>query len=92
MNEIILSAYRACKESYPEHVLIVRLGDFYEAFESDAQTVSEVCQVGLGNFHGVPMSGFPYWTATARIQELLEAGHKVAVAEKALNDDPVLHT
>ena len=38
---IILSHYREAKEKLPENsILLMRLGDFYEAFESDAEKLS----------------------------------------------------
>lgn len=76
----------ALKAQYPDHLLLTRLGDFYEAFGEDAQTLAAVCKLTLtvrrvGPAGGRVMAGIPHFTADKYIARLVEAGHKVAVAE-----------
>ena len=79
--------YLQLKSQHPECILLFRLGDFYEAFDRDAEIVAEVCDVALtsrpvGNNQRVPLAGVPYHSVEGYLAKLVEAGHKVAVAEQ----------
>ncbi len=75
------------KGQHPDCILLFRLGDFYEAFDRDAEIVAEVCDVALtsrpvGNSQRVPLAGVPYHSVEGYLAKLVEAGHKVAIAEQ----------
>ena len=75
------------KSQHPDCILLFRLGDFYEAFDNDAEIVAEVCDVALtsrpvGNNQRVPLAGVPYHSVEGYLAKLVQAGHKVAVAEQ----------
>ena len=75
------------KSQHPDCILLFRLGDFYEAFDRDAEIVAEVCDVALtsrpvGNSQRVPLAGVPYHSVEGYLAKLVEAGHKVAIAEQ----------
>ena len=79
--------YLQLKSQHPDCILFFRLGDFYEAFDSDAEIVAEVCDVVLtsrpvGNNQRVPLAGVPYHSVEGYLARLVEAGYKVAVAEQ----------
>ena len=79
--------YLKLKSQHPDCILLFRLGDFYEAFDNDAKIVAEVCDVALtnrpvGNNQRVPLAGVPYHSVEGYLAKLVEAGHKVAVAEQ----------
>ena len=79
--------YLQLKSQHPDCILFFRLGDFYEAFDSDAETVAAVCDVVLtsrpvGNNQRVPLAGVPYHSVEGYLARLVEAGYKVAVAEQ----------
>ena len=79
--------YLQLKSQHPDCILFFRLGDFYEAFDSDAETVAAVCDVALtsrpvGNNQRVPLAGVPYHSVEGYLARLVEAGYKVAVAEQ----------
>ena len=79
--------YLQLKSQHPECILLFRLGDFYEAFDRDAEIVAEVCDVVLtsrpvGNNQRVPLAGVPYHSVEGYLAKLVEAGHKVAIAEQ----------
>jgi len=78
--------YCAAKQQHHDSILIIRVGDFYEAFDEDAKILSKTCDIVLasrpiGKNKRVHMAGFPWYAADSYIRELIEAGHKVAVAE-----------
>ena len=82
----IRATWHRLKARFPTAVVLILLGDFYEAFDDDASTVSDVCDVVLCSRKiapntRIPMAGFPDFTIEARIKELVDAGHRVVVAE-----------
>ncbi len=78
--------WEACKEKAPEALLFFRLGDFYEAFHSDAERISKALNLTLTARQGIPMCGVPFHAAENYIDKLLSRGFKVAIAEQT--EDP----
>lgn len=66
-------------------VLLMRMGDFYEAFGQHAAIVAKVCNLCMTKRLGVPMTGLPYLRLDAYASKLVLAGYKVAISEY---DDP----
>ena len=57
--------YLELKRQYPDAILFFRLGDFYEAFDADAEIVARELDLVLtsrpvGKGQRVPMAGIPY--------------------------------
>ena len=64
----LFQKYMAIQNQYPEHIICMRVGDFYEVFGYGAVQVSELIDLTLtsrdmGLKHRVPMVGFPYHRA-----------------------------
>ncbi|MBQ9786710.1 MAG: DNA mismatch repair protein MutS [Lentisphaeria bacterium] len=79
--------YREAKSQIPaDAVLLFRLGDFYEEFFEDAETVSSALELTLTKRQGIPMCGFPYHALDSYLPRLIAAGLKVAIAEQV--EDP----
>ncbi|MEK7281809.1 MAG: DNA mismatch repair protein MutS, partial [Chloroflexota bacterium] len=79
--------YLHIKQQYPDALLLFRLGDFYEAFEEDAQVLAQVLQIALtsrpmGKGQRLPMAGIPYHALDNYLARLIKAGHKVAICEQ----------
>ncbi len=79
--------YLDIKARYPDTILFFRLGDFYETFDEDAVTASDVLDIVLtsremGKDLRIPMAGIPFHSADSYIARLIAAGHKVAVCEQ----------
>lgn len=55
-------------------VVVVRIGDFYEAFGDDAVRLSEIYGLTLTSRYAVPMAGFPYGCLDRVERELLRKG------------------
>jgi hypothetical protein len=68
------------KELYPEHVILVRCGDFYETFGVDAMLLVE--HVGLNPMAGKARSGCPKQNIQATLDGLTQQGFSVAVYEE----------
>jgi len=85
--------YLQIKSKYPDCILFFRLGDFYEMFFEDAETVSKLLGLVLtkreaGKDFYAPMCGIPAEKSDFYIQRLLELGFKVAICEQV--EDPAL--
>ena len=81
----LYSRYIAVQEQYPEHIAFMRIGDFYEAFDNDAETLSDELNLTLtgrdvGLDSRAPMVGFPYHASDAYIAKIRER-HSVVVIE-----------
>jgi hypothetical protein len=73
--------YRALKAEHHDAVLLVRMGDFYEAFSDDAETLARVLGLSRQVRSNMVMAGFPYHMLWAYRSKLTSMGYKVAVAE-----------
>ena len=79
--------YQQIKRQYPNHIILMKIGDFYEAFDGDAQVVADelglnVVTRSLNRKAKVQMAGFPVGqSGTERIEALQGKGYGVAVAE-----------
>ncbi|MEZ4554655.1 MAG: DNA mismatch repair protein MutS [Dehalococcoidia bacterium] len=80
--------YFALKEQHPDALLLFRMGDFYETFDGDAEVVASVTGVTLtsrpmGRGEGrVPLAGVPYHALERYLDQLVAAGHRVAIVEQ----------
>ena len=89
----MMQKYLETKEQYKDCILFYRLGDFYEMFFEDAETVSRELELTLtgkdcGLEERAPMCGVPFHAADVYVSRLLEKGYKVAIAEQM--EDPKL--
>ena len=80
-------AYAAVQAAAPGHLVLYRVGEFYEVLHGDAATVSRLLGIQLTrrpqkNATDIPMCGVPAGLADAAISRLLAAGRKVAVSEQ----------
>ena len=82
----VMRQYQALKSAYPHAILFFRLGDFYELFSEDAVLAAPIMGCVLTRRQGVQMCGVPYHSYQNYLRKLLEAGHKVAIAEQV--EDP----
>ncbi len=84
--------YKQLKEEHPDGVMLFRLGDFYEAFNADAEKVSEVLGItltGRGKDHNrVPMAGIPFHALDNYLPKLLKAGITVVVVDQLSQPQP----
>ena len=80
-----MAQWHACKEAAPETVLFFRLGDFYEAFYDDAETLSRELDLTLTKRQDIPMAGIPHHICDTYIDRLVAKGYRVAIAEQMEN-------
>jgi DNA mismatch repair protein MutS len=87
----VMAQYIQIKAQYPDAILLMRMGDFYEIFFEDAVIASAALSLALtkrGQFQGkdIPLAGVPAHAADAYIAKLIRLGHRVAVCDQL--EDP----
>lgn len=75
------------KAKYPDALLLIRMGDFYEAFDDDAHTLSKVLGIALtsresGAGGKAPLAGIPHHALDNHLGTLVASGLKIAIAEQ----------
>jgi DNA mismatch repair ATPase MutS len=76
------------KSQYPSVILLLRVGDFYEAFDDDADTIARVLSLALTARAGHRMAGFPHMQLDRFLTALVGAGFRVATAEPVFDKLP----
>ena len=76
------------KSQYPDAILLMRVGDFYEAFDDDADTLARVLSLARTTRGQRRMAGFPHMQLDRFLTALVGAGFRVATAEPVF-DEPV---
>lgn len=84
--------HEAFKQHYPEAIILYRLGDFFETFGQDAETMARELDLVLTsrmaeNKQRIPMAGVPCQAADRYIARLLEKGYSIAVCEPIHNGE-----
>lgn len=90
----VMQQYLEIKRQHQDVILLYRLGDFYETFFEDAETMSRELELTLtgrdaGPILGrVPLAGVPAKAIDNYLQKLIEKNYKVAICEQL--EDPKL--
>ncbi|MDZ7772380.1 MAG: DNA mismatch repair protein MutS [Balneolaceae bacterium] len=86
----LMQQYHAIKEEHEGAILLFRVGDFYETFADDAETVSEELGITLTKRNNgsdqTLLAGFPYHALDTYLPKLVKLGHRVAICEQT--EDP----
>ncbi len=86
----LLKQYFATRKEHPGIIVLIRVGDFFEAYGQDAETLASELQITLtGREDGgirVPMAGVPHQAVERYIARLIAQGHRVALMDQV--EDP----
>ncbi len=86
----MMKQYNEAKKSFPDAILLFRMGDFYEMFYDDARTGARVLNLALTSRekgeNAMPMAGFPHLQLEAYVGKLIQSGYRVAVCDQM--EDP----
>ena len=79
------------KAKNPDAILLFRCGDFYETYEKDAVTASQVLGITLTRrnnkgLSATEMAGFPHHALDTYLPRLIRAGFRVAICDQL--EDP----
>ncbi|GAB4213133.1 MAG: DNA mismatch repair protein MutS [Synechococcales cyanobacterium] len=83
----MMQHYVTLKRQYPQAIILYRLGDFYETFFQDAQTVSQELELVLtgregGSLGRIPMAGIPHHALERYAAQLVSKGFSIAICEQ----------
>jgi DNA mismatch repair protein MutS len=83
----MLQQYFGMKSRHPEAILLSRVGDFYEAYGEDAETIARALSIALtskeaGSGRRVPMAGVPHHALSGYLARLVQQRFIVALAEQ----------
>ena len=84
----VLNHYVSLKEENENHLLLYRLGDFFECFFEDAILISETLEITLTSKDGgkaigrVPMAGIPHHALERYSSELIKKNHSVVICDQ----------
>lgn len=67
------------KRQHPQHLILLRSGDFYEALDADAQVVGRVLDRRVTN----GLCGIPAWEMDRAVFTLVATGYEVAISEES---------
>lgn len=86
-----MAQYNRIKAKYPDALLLFRVGDFYETFNTDAVTASKILGIVLtkranGAAAYIDLAGFPHHALDTYLPKLVRAGYRVAICDQL--EDP----
>lgn len=89
----MLRQYFQLSEDHPGVIIAIRVGDFFEFYGPDAETVAKELEITLtGREDGpngrIPMAGVPHHSVERYLARLLAKGYKVALCDQL--EDPKL--
>ncbi|HEV2472259.1 MAG TPA: DNA mismatch repair protein MutS, partial [Chthonomonadales bacterium] len=88
----LMQQYFSTRSEHPGILLLMRVGDFYEAYGEDAEIISRQLNITLtGREDGgtrIPMAGVPHHAVERYIARLIAAGNRVAIMDQV--EDPRL--
>jgi DNA mismatch repair protein MutS len=87
----VMRQYQELKAKHPDTILLFRIGDFYETFNSDAELVARELDIVLtsrqkSGDNRIPLAGVPYHAVDGYITKLIGKGYKVAICDQV--EDP----
>lgn len=87
MNLTLSKRYWTYKTDYPDVLIMMRVGDFYEAYGPDAEKISKVACLTLTSRKdgqdSVPMVGFPVQSVEKLVTTLINLGHRICLVDQA---------
>jgi DNA mismatch repair protein MutS len=82
----MMQQYLDAKFAHYDCLLLFRMGDFYELFFEDAEIGAELLNIALtkrsNEKEAAPMAGIPHHSLESYLNQLIEAGYKVAICEQ----------
>ncbi len=89
----MMSQYFELTRRYEDALVLFQVGDFYELFCDAAEAAARICEITLtareDSTGRYPMAGVPIDNAEPYIDDLLDAGYRVAVADQVQDPDEV---
>lgn len=83
----MMQQYLKLKAEHADHLLLYRMGDFYELFYDDAKRAAALLDLtlttrGMSAGEPIPMAGIPFHTLENYLSRLMKLGESVSIAEQ----------
>ncbi|MFC7240390.1 DNA mismatch repair protein MutS [Saliphagus sp. GCM10025317] len=82
----MMAQYHDLCARYDDAIVLFQVGDFYETFGGAAETTARLLELTLTSREDstgeYPMTGIPVDNAATYVEDLLEAGYRVAIADQ----------
>ena len=84
----LLEQYESVRSRYPGHLVLFRVGDFFETFGDDARLLARELDVVLtarapdARGERTPMAGVPHHAVESYLGRLVQRGYKVALCDQ----------
>ena len=87
----MMRQYLGVKAEHPTSIVLVRMGDFYEAFYDDAKAIASLLDLTLTarakeKGEGIPMAGVPHHAVDGYLSRLVQLGKTVVLVDQV--EDP----
>ena len=90
----MMKQFHYLKAKHPDALLLFRVGDFYETYEKDAKTASDILGITLTwknagadfNSYKGALAGFPHYALDTYLPKLIRAGQRVDICDQL--EDP----
>ena len=86
----MMQQWREVKSRHPDAIVFMRVGDFYEMFNEDAEEGSRLLDITLTSRNNggsrAPLAGVPVHALNNYLQRLVSLGRRVAICEQV--EDP----
>ncbi len=84
----LMDQVNTLQSAYPESLVLIRVGDYYNLFNDQARTAAKALHITLTsrrNAQGisVPMAGVPYHALRDALDDLTALGHRLVVVSPA---------
>ncbi|MCW3055222.1 MAG: mismatch repair protein MutS [Chthonomonadales bacterium] len=83
---ILMEQYDQTCSEFPQAIVLMRVGDFFEAYGETAKLLAETFGLTLTERDGMPMAGIPHHMAEKRVAQLVASGRQVILMEQS--EDP----
>jgi DNA mismatch repair protein MutS len=83
---VLMEQYDQTCSEFPQAIVLMRVGDFFEAYGETAEKLAEALGLTLTERDGIPMSGIPHHMAEKRVAQLVASGRQVILMEQS--EDP----
>ncbi|MCL4323958.1 MAG: hypothetical protein M1144_00605, partial [Candidatus Thermoplasmatota archaeon] len=84
----MMAQYHGVRTRYPGHLVLFRVGDFFESFGEDAELVARELDIVLtsrqadGTGKKIPMAGVPQHALENYLSRLVRKGHRVVICDQ----------
>jgi len=85
MDNLMEQYDKACAE-FPQAIVLMRFGDFFEAYGDTASLLAETLGLTLTQREGIPMARIPHHMAEKRVAQLVAGGRQVILMDQS--EDP----